>query len=65
MKKFLMMICMMLFSTAMFAQQGAMYVGGGIEFPITDVIKINAEAKYQIVDDWDRPVVSVGIAFAL
>jgi outer membrane protein X len=40
-------------------------VGGGIEFPITDVIKINAEAKYQIVDDWDRPVVSVGIAFAL
>lgn len=56
---------MMLFSTAMFAQQGAMYVGGGIEFPITDVIKINAEAKYQIVDDWDRPVVSVGIAFAL
>ena len=65
MKKLLMMICMMLFSTAMFAQQGAMNVGGGIEFPITDVIKINAEAKYQIVDDWDRPVVSVGIAFAL
>ena len=40
-------------------------VGGGIEFPITDVIKINAEAKYQIVDDWDRPVLSLGIAFAL
>ncbi|MBR5037803.1 MAG: porin family protein [Prevotella sp.] len=40
-------------------------VGGGIEFPITDAIKINAEAKYQIVDDWDRPVLSVGIAFAL
>lgn len=156
MKKFLMIACMMLFSTAMFAQQGAMYVGGnlnyglhkdyknfgigvkaqyeflqnvraeasanyflekdnlkmwdinanlhyifrisdkfavyplagvcvlatdvdvlgsnsdlgfnvggGIEFPINDVIKINAEGKYQIVDDWDRPVVSVGIAFAL
>ena len=32
MKKLLMMICMMLFSTAMFAQQGAMYLGGNLNY---------------------------------
>ena len=32
MKKFLMMACMMLFSTAMFAQQGAMYLGGNLNY---------------------------------
>ena len=27
-------------------------VGGGLEFPITNALKFNAEAKYQIVKDW-------------
>lgn len=40
-------------------------VGGGVEFPISDGIKLNAEFKYQIVKDWNRPVISVGAAFAL
>lgn len=40
-------------------------VGAGLEFPITEGIKLNVEAKYQIVKDWDRPVISAGIAFAL
>jgi len=40
-------------------------VGGGIEYPIAAGIKVNAEAKYQIVKDWNRPVLSLGIAFAL
>ena len=39
--------------------------GAGIEFPITDGIKLNFEGKYQYVKDWDRPVLSVGVAFAL
>ena len=41
-------------------------VGGGIEFPITNAVKINAEAKYRFMDDIDdHTVLSVGIAFAL
>jgi len=40
-------------------------VGAGLEFPLTEAIKLNAEFKYQIVKDWDRPVISVGAAFAL
>ena len=41
-------------------------LGGGIEFPITNAVKINAEAKYRLMDDIDdHTVFSVGIAFAL
>ena len=40
-------------------------VGAGIEYPITETIKLNFEAKYQYVKDYDRPVISAGIAFAL
>lgn len=40
-------------------------VGAGIEYPITDGIKLNLEGKYQIVKDWDRPVISAGVSFAL
>ena len=40
-------------------------LGGGVEFPLTEAIKLNIEAKYQIVKDWDRPVISAGVAFAL
>lgn len=40
-------------------------LGAGIEFPLTDAVKLNLEGKYQIVKDWDRPVISAGISFAL
>ena len=40
-------------------------VGAGVEFPLSDAIKLNIEGKYQIVKDWDRPVISAGVAFAL
>ena len=40
-------------------------VGAGIEYPLTDGIKLNVEGKYQIVKDWDRPVISAGVSFAL
>lgn len=39
--------------------------GAGIEYPITEAIKVNAEFKYQYVKDGDRPVISVGVAFAM
>ena len=38
-------------------------IGAGAEYFITDNFKVNVEAKYQYVKDWDRPVVSVGAAY--
>lgn len=40
-------------------------IGGGVDYFLSETIKLNAELKYQIVSDFDRPVLSVGIAFAL
>lgn len=40
-------------------------IGGGVDYFLTEKVKLNAELKYQIVKDLDRPVLSVGIAFAL
>lgn len=40
-------------------------LGGGAEYLLTPTVKLNAELKYQLVSDFDRPVVSIGIAFAL
>lgn len=40
-------------------------LGAGVEFPLTEAIKLNLEGKYQIVKDWDRPVISAGLSFAL
>ena len=38
-------------------------IGGGIEYFISDNLKVNAEIKYQYVKDFDRPVISAGIAY--
>ena len=40
-------------------------LGAGIEYPLSDTVKLNGEIKYQIVNDFDRPVISVGLTFAL
>lgn len=39
--------------------------GAGIEYQLTNNLYIGAEVKYQIVKDWDRPVVSVGLTYVL
>jgi len=39
-------------------------LGAGIEYPLTDALKINAEFKYQLVEDYDRPIISAGISYA-
>ncbi len=38
-------------------------LGGGIEHNLTRNISINAEAKYQLVNDFDQGVFSVGAAY--
>ena len=38
-------------------------VGAGIEYYVSDNIKLNAELKYQIVKDMNRPVISIGAAY--
>ncbi len=38
-------------------------IGAGIEYYLSDKFKVNAEAKYQYVKDWDRPVVSIGASY--
>ena len=41
-------------------------VGAGLEYPVNDWLKVNAEGKCQFVQHHDpRPVISVGIAFKL
>ena len=40
-------------------------VGAGVEYPVVDGIKVNAEAKYQIVKNWNRPVITIGMTFDL
>ena len=40
-------------------------LGGGVEYPLTDDFKINAELKYQIIQGYSRPVISVGVSYAI
>ena len=37
--------------------------GAGIEYNLSENFKINFEAKYQYVKDFDRPVLSIGAAY--
>ena len=39
--------------------------GAGVEYQITESVKLNLEGKYQYVKNYDRPVISMGVAFAL
>lgn len=40
-------------------------LGAGIELNLTEKFKVNFEAKYQIIKDWNRPVIAVGVAYNL
>jgi hypothetical protein len=40
-------------------------LGGGIENPLNNQFKVNAEVKYQIVQGYNRPVISLGVSYAI
>ncbi len=38
-------------------------VGAGVRWMVSSNISLNAEAKYQIVSDWNRTVITIGAAY--
>ena len=38
-------------------------LGGGIDFKLTDQLFLNAELKYKIVNNWNRLMLSAGVAY--
>jgi len=38
-------------------------LGGGMDFKLTDQLFLNAELKYKIVNNWNRLMLSAGIAY--
>ncbi|MCL2413927.1 MAG: porin family protein [Bacteroidales bacterium] len=39
-------------------------LGGGVDFPITETIILNFEARYKLVSNWDNPYfIGIGAAF--
>ena len=40
-------------------------LGGGCDFKLTDKLILNAELKYKIGGDWNRLLLSVGVAYKL
>lgn len=55
MKKLMMIACMMLFSTAMFAEKGDMFVGGGISYGLGSDYKnfgIGVKGQYEIFNNF-------------
>ena len=55
MKKLMMIACMMLFSTAMFAEKGDFFVGGGFSYGIHSDYKnfgIGVKGQYEILDNF-------------
>lgn len=38
-------------------------LGCGIEMPLSENLKANFDAKYQLVSDWDQAVLSIGLAY--
>lgn len=38
-------------------------LGGGIDYKLTDKLILNAETKYKIGNEWDRELISVGVAY--
>ena len=55
MKKLMMIACMMLFSTAMFAEKGDMFVGGGLSYGMGSDYKnfgIGVKGQYEILTNF-------------
>lgn len=40
-------------------------LGAGIEYPLNNQFKVNAEVKYQLVQGYNRPVISLGVSYAI
>ena len=38
-------------------------IGAGLQYDLTEKLRINFEAKYQIISDFDQPIFSVGLAY--
>lgn len=38
-------------------------LGCGIEYPLSENLKVNFDAKYQLVSDWDQAIFSLGLAY--
>lgn len=39
-------------------------LGGGVDFPVTETITLNFEARYKLVNDWTNPYfIGIGAAF--
>ena len=41
----------------------AISFGGGVDFKLTEKLILNAEAKYKVIDNFNRFVISAGIAY--
>jgi outer membrane protein X len=41
----------------------AINLGGGIDFKLTDQLSLNGELKYKISGDWNRFIISAGVAY--
>lgn len=55
MKKLMMIACMMLFSTAMFAEKGDMFIGGGFSYGLSSDYKnfgIGVKGQYEILTNF-------------
>ena len=41
----------------------AVNVGAGIKYELTNKVSVDAEVKYQIIDNYNQVVVGVGLAY--
>ena len=41
----------------------AINLGGGVEYELTKNLNVNAEAKYQIISNYNQLVLGVGVAY--
>ena len=40
-------------------------IGGGVEYRLNSSLKVNGELKYQFVKGYNRPVISIGLGYAI
>jgi len=40
-------------------------IGGGIQYNLTDKLRIGAELKYQTISGWNTPMIGVGLTYTL
>lgn len=40
-------------------------IGGGIQYNLTDKLRIGAELKYQTISGWNTPMIGIGLTYTL